>query len=231
MTKTVFSLAFLTLACAGSALQALTVPYTEDFTVDNANWRTNVTATFMTYVPAGGPDGSSYASAPFNFLGSTEGTTPVLNRANSGASGNNFFGNWIAGGVKEFRAYVRHNATVPLSYFLRVADPVGFPGFVVTEPAAVLPNTWTLVDFTISPTNPNNLPEGQPFGSVFDSIGRVQLGAFVPAALAGVDQSFSFDLDQVTVDVPEPGTLALCLVSLAGVVSCRRNRTATSSRA
>lgn len=225
MANTVFSLTFLTLAGAASALQALTVPYTENFSTNNAGWRTNVTSNFMTFIPSGGPDGSSYATAPFNFVGSTEGSFPVLNRANPGASGDNFFGNWRAGKVTQLSAYVRHNAMTPLEYFMRVATGMGSPGFIVTEPVAVAPNTWTLLEFPINSNNPNNLTEGpmSTFAGVFSNVTRLQLGAFVPAALAGVDQDFAFDLDQVTVDVPEPNSLALGLLSFVGVLACRRN--------
>jgi hypothetical protein len=229
MSKTRLTLAIFASLSLATSLQALTVPYTEDFAANNANWRTNVTPTFMTFVATGGPDGSSYVSAPFNFQNNGAGNTPVLHRANTDsnpaltASGGNFFGNWIAGGVNELRTYVRHNASEPLTYFLRVADPVGFPGFIVGGTELVQPNTWTEIDFSINPNNPNNLPEAS-FNSVFDSIGRVQLGVFVPAGLAGVNQSFAFDLDQVTVDIPEPTSIGLCLMSLACLITGRSRR-------
>jgi hypothetical protein len=230
MRKTAVFAAFLTTLCLNSALQALTVPYTENFPTNNANWRTNVSGVFMTYVASGGPDGSSYATAPFNFAGSAEGSFPVLNRGNPtslagpGASGDNFFGNWLAGGVTELSAYVRHNATAPMEYFMRVATGPGSPGFIVAEPVAVQPNIWTLLTFPINPHNPNNIVEGpmSSFNGVFANVTRLQFGAFVPAALAGVDQDFNFDLDQISINVPEPSSVALALAGLSVVLIGRR---------
>jgi hypothetical protein len=229
MSKTHVWAALLAAISFASAAQAVTVPYTEDFTNDNANWQNNA-RTLATFNAAGGPDGSSYISVPFNFQASAVDSTPVLFRANPStplgpASGGNFIGDWLAGEVSQVRAYVRHNATEPLTYFGRVATPTGYPGFIVGDEVAVEPNVWTAIDLWISPNNSNNFDEGMPFGSVFNNIGFLQFGVFVPSGLAGVNQAFTFDVDQVTVDVPEPTSLAMAGLAVAAIgLVCRRVR-------
>lgn len=226
MSKTPMLVSLLTVFTLASAAQALTVPYTEDFPTNHANWQNNARS-LATFVPTGGPDGSSYVSVPFNFRSAEVDATPVLFRANptgplGPASGGNFIGNWIAGEVSQVRAYVRHNATEPLTYFGRFADSIGFPGFIVGDEVTVDPNVWTAIDVWISPNNPNNFDEGQPFSAVFDNIGFLQFGVFVPTGLAGVDQTFTFDLDQATIDVPEPASLAMTGLALFAVGLVRR---------
>ena len=159
MTKTHLLAIFASLAIQAS-VHALTVPYVEDFASGNANWQNNANG-LADFNATGGPDGSSYISAPFNFQGNEEDDTPVLLRARPStplgpASGGNFIGNWLEGGIKQVHAYVRHNAPEPLTYFARFADPMGFPGFIVGDEVTVSPNTWTAIDFAINPSNPNN---------------------------------------------------------------------------
>ncbi len=225
MKKTAFSLAFAVMAFVGSALQAVTVPYTEDFTLNNANWKQNGQTTFATFNAAGGPDGSSYISSTFNFVGNVVDDGPVLHRANlaDSASGGNFFGNWIAAGGTKFSAYVRHNATAPLDYFARFTGAPASPGVIAFQPVTVQPNTWTFVEFNVSPTSPDFFYEGGSYAGIFSNVSRVQFGASVSAALAGLDQDFTFDLDQVNV-IPEPTALALSVLGLGGVIVRRRNR-------
>ncbi len=226
MSKTVFSLALAALACTGSALQAVTVPYTENFPLNNANWKQNGQTTFAAFNANGGPDGSSYISSSFNFVGNLEDDGPVLHRANlsDSASSGNFFGNWIAADGKKFSAYVRHNATAPLEYFVRFTGASAFPGVIAFQPLTVQPNTWTLIEFDVSPTSTDFTFEAGSYAGIFSNVSRIQFGASVPAALAGIDQDFRFDLDQVTVNIPEPASLALGALVLVGVIVRRRNR-------
>jgi len=224
--KTLFSLAFIVSTVFGSALQAVTVPYTEDFPLNNANWKQNGQTTFAAFNANGGPDGSSFISSSFNFVGNLEDDGPVLHRANlsDSASGGNFFGNWIAAGATKFSAYVRHNATAPLDYFARFTGAPAFPGVIAFQSLTVQPNTWTLVEFDVSPNSPDFFYEGGSYAGIFSNVSRIQFGASVPAALAGLDQVFTFELDQVTVNIPEPTSLALGALVLAGVIVLRRNQ-------
>ena len=70
--------------------------------------------------------------------------------------------------------------------------------------------------------------EGSDFATVFSSIGNLQIGVFVPAALAGVDQSFTFDVDGVTV-VPSPPVAAL--LALSGLLLGKHRRRPPYARA
>ncbi|MEO2046099.1 MAG: hypothetical protein ABGX16_05940 [Pirellulales bacterium] len=135
------------------------------------------------------------------------GTESILEPSSGGA----FFGNWIADGVGKFRAYVRHNAPQPLDFFNRFLSPLNFPGGFAIHFAPVLPNVWTELTVDLKTSNPQFVTfEGATFADVFDDIGNVQFGVSVPNGLAGVNQEFTFDLDQVSISaVPEPTSLAL----------------------
>ncbi len=225
MRKTAFSLVLLALVSIISAAHGVTVPYTEDFTTTNAGWRQNISANFADFKPSGGPDGSSYISSSYSFVGNLEDDGPVLHRANiaDNASGGNFYGNWITAGATKFSAYVRHNVTEPVSYFARFTGASAFPGIIVFQPILVQPNTWTLLNFDASPSSPDLFFEGGNYVSIFSNVSRVQFGANVSALLAGLDQTFTFDVDKVTVNIPEPSALALSCLGLIGVVARRRN--------
>jgi MYXO-CTERM domain-containing protein len=59
---------------------------------------------------------------------------------------------------------------------------------------------------------------------VFGNIGNIQVGVSVSAALAGLDQEISFDIDQVSV-VPEPTAAALAVMAMLGLwVGARQRR-------
>ncbi len=205
-----------------ATLQAATVPFTEDFTAGNAGWKDSASAD-MTFVAAGGPDGSSYTTGTFSFAGQADGDTPVLLRGqdNFDASGDAFVGDWISDGVTEVTAYVRHNAIMPLNFFVRASTPFNFPGGVAIDFVPVLPNTWTQVTFDVTASSIQFVTfEGSNHASIFSNIGNVQLGVSVPAGLAGFTAPVTFDLDQPTI-TPEPASLML-LASGAMVLLRRR---------
>lgn len=208
------------------AAGAAVVPFTEDFTSDSANWRDATGGAPLGWSSAGGPDGGSFASGTFNFVASVEEDTPVLLRAQGefGSSGGAFIGNWITEGVTEFSAFVKHDAAVPLIFFTRFSSLLNFPGATAIVFAPVAPNTWTEITFAIDTLKPTQFVsfEGTDFGTVFSNIGNVQIGISVPAALAGLDQTFTFDVDKATI-VPEPATAGLLAIGLcAGAVRRRR---------
>lgn len=231
MSKTHVFAAVLATFFITSALQAVVVPYTENFAAGNANWLDFSSNAFLTPVAAGGPDGSSYASGTRNFNATADGSTLVIFRANSvtpppifaAASDGAFVGNWLTADVARLSAYVRHNAPVPVSFFARISD-VPSPGMIFADTNVVQPNTWTEISFWISPNNPTIQGEGVPFQQVFDSIGRVQIGAISDAALSAINQAFTFDIDQVHINTPEPTSLALTGAALlAGCFMRRRS--------
>ena len=220
-------------ACFSSYAFAATVPFTENFTATSAGWRDAASAP-ATYVGAGGPDGSSYASAPFSFVSNADGDTPVIFRGQDefGFSGGNFIGNWNTEGVRKITAQVRHNAPMPLSYFTRLSSPFGFPGAIAVQFGVVLPNTWTQIEFDLTPTSLQFVSfEGSDWPSVFNNVGHVQFGAYVPAALAGNPASFTFDIDQVAISTPEPTSLLLGVMgSVLAFGQCRVRRSSRNNR-
>jgi hypothetical protein len=228
MNRFVFSLSGICLsffACAAS-VDATTVPFTENFLADVANW-TNFNGTaLLSFNDSGGPDDSSYASGDYNFKDLAFGDQgPVILRASptplGAASAGNLFGDWIADGVTSFSAQVRHNASVPLTFFARFASPFNFPGGTAIRFAPVLPNIWTDLKFDIHPSNPAFVTfEGETFTDVFDGVGNIQIGVSVPQALAGLDRSFVFDVDQVSI-VPEPSSWVITGLAVLACFSRR----------
>jgi hypothetical protein len=191
---------------------AATVPFTETFNANSANWFDSPGTTPLAWNVFGGPDGSPFASTNLNFVNFAANDTPVLFRAQDefGSSGGAFVGNWVTDGVNGFSASVRHDAGVPLNFFVRFAGPANFPGanniFFIPVPSG----TWT--ELTAALPNPNLVYEGPfTYNQVFSNIGHVQIGISVPQGLAGVDAPFSFDIDNVHI-VPEPTSLALLAI-------------------
>ncbi|MEE8171028.1 MAG: PEP-CTERM sorting domain-containing protein [Phycisphaerae bacterium] len=212
------------IGAAAAPVQATTVPFTEDFAVDTADWFSDAAgAAPLVFNASGGPDASSFASTVFNYLNSGPSDTPAFLRAQDefNSSGNAFFGDWIASGVNQFSMFVKHDAGTPLDFFARFSGPANFPGAVAVIPTSVPSGTWTELVVDISPSNTNIVLEGFPFADVFSNVGHVQIGTFVPSGLLGVDQDVVFGLDQVTI-VPEPGTIVL--FAMGAALGLRRNR-------
>ncbi len=229
-TNVVVACLFGALCSAGA--EGTTVPFTEDFAADAAGWYDAAGTSPLSWVAAGGPDGGSFASTTFTFVNSAADDTAIQFRAQDefGSSGGALEGNWIEDGVAGFSAFVRHDAGVPLAFFTRFSGPGNFPGAVAVSFAPVPANTWTPIAFAIDPASPQFVSfEGTDFDIVFSNVGHVQVGVSVPEELAGVDQSFTFDIDKPAI-VPEP--TALGFLGAGGVLMllrrCRRAaRTAT----
>lgn len=218
-------LMFITVISATS-ISATTVPFTEDFTASNANWLNHNSTSFLTHVSSGGPDGGAYASGTFTFEETVTGDTPVILRARGDydSSDDNFVGDWLDDGVYRLKAFVRHDAPVPLTYFFRAAGPVNFPGAVGINFVPVFPNEWTELSFVITADNPQFVSfEDSDFETVFSSIGHVQFGVSVPESLAENTSTYTFDIDQVSLEpVPEPAAIVLAAVLSALVAVGRR---------
>ncbi len=217
MRRIQWMVAGLTFALLTATVSAATVPFTEDFPTDASNWRNSGGTVALDWFSAGGPDGGSYASGPFNFVHSGANTTPSILRGHDSydASGDAFVGDWLAAGVTHFSMTVRHDAPEPLIFFARFAGPANFPGAAAVKFTPVFPHTWTQIDFLIDPSNPEIVLEGFPFEDVFSNVGNIQIGVSVSATLAGVDHTYSFDVDKISI-VPEPATLlGLALLAIA----------------
>jgi hypothetical protein len=210
--------------------RALTFLYTETFANNAAGWRdiTNTTPSTLTWLEPGGEDDDGYVSTSFNFVNSVAGGQgPVLFRGPASASGGAFAGNWLTG-VTQLTAWVRHDAPVPVNFFARFASPFNFPGATAVDFAPVVaipgPDGWTEISFAIDPNSPQFVSfEGTDFATVFSNVGILQIGVSIPAALAGTDASYGFALDSIQV-VPEPGSLALAALGVAGIALGSRLR-------
>ncbi|MCH2170256.1 hypothetical protein MK489_05700 [Myxococcota bacterium] len=206
------------------AASSVTVPFTEGFASDVANWTDNE-GNPLTFNSAGGPDGGSYASSEFNYYEyfSPFGGGPVVLRASglSNASGGAFIGNWSASGVTEVTAKVRHNSPVDLNFYMRVAaSPSNYPGAIYPSMMSVAPNTWTDLSYSIAGVC---IDEGVPCASVLANVGNLQFGTDAPAALLDDDVVYSIDIDLVSI-VPEPGTASLMFMGFMGLAKFGRPR-------
>jgi hypothetical protein len=211
------------------------VTFTENFNT-TANWSTTspvLTAPALSV--SGGPDGSSYVSRTATAAGAPDLNPPVpvvLFRAQDGfnSSGNQFVNNWLSGNITQVTAYVRHNASVPLPFFLRFTPPAGTPG-IIFETGSLTPasvnSDWTKLTFDINPSNPFFTPEGPPslYGTVLSDVGRMQIGFTVPVGFGLDPNTYIYDLDIVS-SVPEPASWML-LMGAAMIGWVRRKRRAT----
>ena len=216
---------FLLLSFAALPAQAARDLYIEDFTASAANWANFNSSGTLTHFASGGPDGGGYASGPRSFSGLPNGPTDVtvILRARPGgiwnSSNNEFSRNWAAEGISDVSAYVRHDAPVPLTYFLRVAAGVGSPGHVYTAGISVPSGQWTPISFNVLPTSPQLVsPENGTWETVFggDVARHVQFGVFVPTGFSADATAFNFAIDKVTISTPEPASAALSVMALMG---------------
>jgi hypothetical protein len=210
-----------------SAAFAEVNPFTETFSSSAANWSSSTVFTPLNYPASGGPDGSAYGSANVSFAAAAVGDQPLFFRGqnNFGSSGGAFIGNWVAFGVNQLTLQVRHNAGVPVDFFVRLA-PAGGPGVVADIFAPVPSGEWTTLTIPVTPSTSFLYETMNPFDPVqfttfFSNIARIQVGAFVDASLAGRAEAVTFDIDNVAI-VPAPGAGALLGLALLGASRRRR---------
>jgi hypothetical protein len=216
---TYFALGVFTLQAIASVSPALTFPFTENFASSDANWKDNASLP-LSYVATGGADGGGYVSTDFSFDGLAAGPTLFRGQGNFDSSGDAFVGNWLTAGVGEVRAYVRHDAPVAIDYFVRIATANNFPGLAIELSQSVpAGDAWTLLKFNTSASNPLLTVEGPPnfYASAMGAVGNVQFGVSLPESLTMDATAYTFDLDGVSIAVPEPTTFGLVLVGLAAV--------------
>lgn len=230
------ALAALVGASAPSLLWAAPVaPFTEEFPTDAAQWTDGPPTGFATWVSSGGPGGAgdSYISAVGNTVSSSENDSIVLFRGNSTtspenhASGDKFAGSWLDGGINNFSAWVFNGSPYPVPLFARFAQPGGGAGVAAMNGIIAAPNSWTQLSLAIAPGEINTtlFPEGSPtlYTSVFGNMGRIQVGFNVPKAMADAGGGvYTFGLDKVAVNTPEPTSLLLGLGAAAFVMTRRR---------
>jgi hypothetical protein len=222
----VFVLAGVGFTCAvAPTYSAEHIYFAEEF-ADSANWFSGG-FTALTEVASGGPSDDSYVSNTASFSTIGQGT---LFRGHSGLGASNgaFAGNWLDWGVTKVTASVRHDASIPLTFFLRAADPNNSPAALSLPSTEVQPNTWTELIFNMKFGSPDLILEGPPtpqfYASIFDNVGNLQLAVNVPDGMESDTTSHAFDLASVAVIVPEPAGLTLLLAAFSslGLIRVRR---------
>ena len=209
------------LVAAGAAVAQS--PYTETFDSGAAGWTDG----------PGNPatDAGGYLSATVDlasFVPPPVGpgpSTAVLFRAEAAdnASGGAFVGDYLAAGLNTITFDIRHDASGPLAFALRLATPANFPGATVVSPVLVDAGPgFTTLSFSLDPSNPFLTYEGFS-GSVEDvlsNVGNIQiLGALVDNGPA--TGNVTFEIDNVSI-VPAPASAML--LGLGGLAAARRRR-------
>ena len=223
----IFGIALLVAASACTA-NALGLPTTEDFVTDTAKWK-NTSSADLVWNASGGPDGGSYVSSNVVFQGQSASMGLTLFRGHDDfdASGDAFVGNWLATGIGRLSAYVRQNTGQPLSFFARVATKNNFPAVTIQLPTIVPSNTWTRLDFDLNPASPYVISEGGPgtYQAVMGAVGNVQISVGGVAGFANNPTTYKFDLDKVSIGVPEPASVTLLSIATVGGWMLWRHRT------
>jgi len=207
---------------SGPAL-ALTVPFTESFTSNDAGWQGILSGQAVTHQATGGvANGGFIEITPGNGLAATSlaGNGSIVFRAAPAASGGAFAGNWLTGGVAEVQAYVRHDlAASPLDFYVRVTN--GPAAIFFGDQAVPASNDWTLVKFAITPANFTT--GGGTFNGVLAGVQNFMIGARMTTT-PPLDTTVLFDIDQVSIATPEPSCLVLAALASLGSLAWRRRR-------
>lgn len=224
-----------------AAAAPLTVPYTETFSDDAANWRISSSGTLASWNSSGGPSGGPFISRigsgpDINFGSGTSG--PILFRGQDtfNSSDDRFVGDWLAGGVGTFSVDVFHTHASALLFQVRLANPFNTPGASSVD-VSVVPNVWTKLTVPIIDSasvfqtygSPQSPPNAAEFTAIFSDIGNIQIGLASGQVGTGgaLTASATFGLANPSITaVPEPGTWAAlgAAAIVAGAVRLRRVR-------
>lgn len=205
----------------------------ENFNAGTVNWFTGANNT-PGYQATGGADGGGYlesnsltfadnfASPPFSQAPPT--ATLFRGHEEFGSSSGAFVGNWIELGYTELSFFVRHNAPLPVQFSARLANGLtNSPGASVADlQQFVLPNEWTEVVLDVSRDSDDIISFGGATGAgayeqIFSNVGNIQIFANQPFGLTAEQTMLplSFELDMVSVSVPEPPALLLIGTAVA----------------
>jgi hypothetical protein len=202
-------------------VQALIVPFTEDFTSGASNWLDGSSST-PTWTATGGVGGGSYISAPGAIAAGGFGTIVFRGNAAADASGDAFVGDWLAGGVSTFSAFISHNAPVALNFYARLDAGAGRAGSSIDF--SVAPGAWFQINVPIVESSFQSFGAAgtgtAAFNSVFGGIQNVQIALSSTQDPSTAGQTYNVSLDQVAT-VPEPSALALCGLTVLGWVAYR----------
>lgn len=225
---------------ANCLAQSLTVPFTEAFATDAANWAIDAAGTAAAWNNSGGPANGTFVSragsGPDTGFGQFV-SGPILFRGQDSfnSSADRFVGDWITGGVGSFSVDVFHNHSAALLFQVRLANPNNSPGASSVN-VSVSPGAWTKLSVPIVDSAAvfqtygqlGNPPNASAFSEIFSSIGNIQVG-LAPGQVGGtgLDSSVTLGLANPSIAaVPEPGTWAAlgAAAVAAGVLRLRRVR-------
>lgn len=212
--------------------QAATVPFTETFAADNANWSIGSSTVYApaTWNATGGPSGGTFISRLGSGTGGPfSGPTIFRGQDNFNSSGDAFVGDWIADGVGTFSVDFFHDHSSPLNVSVRFANALNDPGASSVN-FLVDPSEWTTLTISIVDSASSfqtygslgTVPDSTSFNTIFSSVGNIQLslptGTDLPAVTFGI-------ANPTIAPVPEPGTwAALGAAAVAGLAMRLRRR-------
>jgi uncharacterized protein (TIGR03382 family) len=219
-TTALLALAGLAAAPAFAGAVTLDLPVTETFDADNAGW-------------ADGP-GNPAAFNPAGFI-TSEVSLPlpqppspfapasaVIFRANAGASGDGFFGNYSASGVDSISFDLSNVSPGPFAFLVRLSAGPGQS--VVSSLAPVVapggPDAFTTVTIPLTINDVDVAGFASP-GAVLANVTSLQIVAVEIPNVSPGEGTALFALDNVTL-VPAPGAAALLGLGLAGLTRRRR---------
>lgn len=221
--------------------QGLTVPYTETFAADAANWMIVPDGSQLaTWNASGGPSNGTFisraGSGPDTGFGQFV-SGPVLFRGTAAfdSSNDRFVGNWLTGGVGSFSVDVFHDHSSSLLFQVRLANPNNSPGASGVD-VSVAPGSWTTLTLPIVDSAAvfqtygqlGNPPDASAFNQIFSDIGNIQVGlAPGQVGATGLASSVTLGMTNPSIAaVPEPGTWAAITAAAvaAGVAHLRRGR-------
>jgi hypothetical protein len=200
-------------------VQALIVPFTEDFTSGASNWLDGSSST-PTWTATGGVGGGGYISAPGAIAAGGFGTIVFRGNAAADASGDAFVGDWLAGGVSTFSAFISHNAPVALNFYARLDAGAGRAGSSIDF--SVAPGAWFQLNVPIvnSSTSFQSYGAGT-FATVFNGIQNVQIALSSTQDPSTAGQTYNVSLDRVAT-VPEPKTISMLALATLSLGFLRR---------
>jgi hypothetical protein len=198
--------------------QAATVPFTETFATDAANWAIDAGGTEASWNATGGPSGGTFISRA-GTPGDGPFSGPVIFRGQDGfdSSGDAFVGDWITAGVGVFTVDFFHDHSIALNVSVRFANPLNDPGASSVN-FLVDPGSWTtltvpIVDSTSSFQSYGSggaVPNPTAFNTIFSNIGNIQLSLASGQVGTGLPGSVTLGIANPSIAaVPEPGTWAM----------------------
>jgi hypothetical protein len=204
------------LAATMTTSQALLVPFTENFASGASNWL-NGSSAAPDWSATGGVDGGGYISAPGAISSGGFGTIVFRGNASADASGDAFVGDWLAGGVSTFSAFISHEAPVALNFYARLDAGAGRAGSSID--ITVPPGAWFQLNIPIVESSFQSFGAAgtgtAAFNSVFSGIQNVQIALSSTQDPSTAGQTYDVSLDRVAT-VPEPGIFALCAFTVLG---------------